>query len=467
MPQYVEGPEAKGMESGFALDELLRRERGQNARAVFGEVANRSQQQERLGAQRADAEQAQKYAIERMVKGEELKEQGAQREAERSAPFLQAMIGGNPETAKAMGFTTPVPEQLPVPEAGYPGAPATVAPRQPTLQEAAGAARAVPGMAQALLQHQIGANKPMVVGPEATLVSPEGKVLFQGPQKPKMGYESYDDALLAVMRQTRLNDISGLPKMRPTIDQGSQGWEVKWAPAEPMTPQDPLKLQYDLDVKMGMPQPQALEKYIQSASRLAGQRTFQSQLNTPYTEEAKKRMETTNMAIQSAYRLQSYTRADREKFTGAGKIGYEAARYAQELGLPSPGYTPEDVQRYSNFVKDNGMIEQFKFAVGGKQLTQGEQRVVEAFIPTGREFTTAQYEAKLKGIVAAMEASQAVDMWLSTSSKPDITPDSIRAMYKQELLKRGIDVEAPAKEQTQAQMPSGQRLRDKYLKPGE
>ncbi len=138
---------------------------------------------------------------------------------------------------------------------------------------------------------------------------------------------------------------------------------------------------------------------------------------------------------------------------------------AQEGGLPTPGYDPAEVQRYSNFKKDNGMIEQFKFAIGGKQLTEGEQRVVEAFIPTGREFTTSEYEAKLKGIIAAMEAARELDSWLSVTPKTEATDEAIRQRYREALKRRGIDVEASAKEATQAQMTSGQRLRNKYAKP--
>lgn len=457
--QYEQGPEAKAMETGFALDELLRRERGADRRMMGQAVVQRGM---------ADVTQAQ--ALERMVKGEELKEQSAQREAERSAPFIQQLISGNPDVAKTFGFTEQrvTPESLPVPEAGYAGAPATTTtvPRRPSMEEAAGLTRAVPGMAQALLQHTLGQAKgPSVVAPGSSLVSPTGQLLFQAPDRAVQSEEEADRIIA--------ENIARDPNLRGRIVKRQNekgGWMVSTQPTEQLTegPNQWLAQSQDMNLPVAQRIQAQLKynKWFEDQSKLAGAKKEATEAATPLGQEAVKRLETMNTAIQAAYRLQSYTAADREKFTGAGRYALEAARIAREAGSPwLGGYTTEEIDRYSNFVKDNGMIEQFKFAVGGKQLTVGEQKVVEAFIPTGRELTTSEYEAKLKGITAAMEAAQVVDLWLSQTGKGAITPDLIRARYVDELLKRGIDVTKRKAENVQQQMTSGQRLRDKYGQP--
>jgi hypothetical protein len=340
--------------------------------------------------------------------------------------------------------------------------------RTPTLQEATGMARAIPGMAQALLQHQLTLDKNtgFTLSPGQQRFDVTGKPIA-GVPVPQGQTEAEADKIIA-------ENIARDPSLRGRItkkqDDKDGSWSVQTAPSEPLT-EGPNKWLADyMDSTKPMPARiiagQKYKKWLEDqGTLLPGARALAGDINKPFNEEAKKRMETTNMAIESAYRLQSYTKADREKFTGIGKLGWEAARLAQEGGLPTPGFDPAEVQRYSNFKKDNGMIEQFKFAIGGKQLTEGEQRVVEAFIPTGREFTTSEYEAKLKGIIAAMEAARELDSWLSITPKTEATDEAIRQRYREALKRRGIDVEASAKEATQAQMTSGQRLRNKYAKP--
>lgn len=448
-------PEAEAMDSGFALDNLLRTQRAENARQAQSLVA---------GAQQTN--QQHQNRLQEMLYGDQLKTQAADREAERAAPFLRTLISGNPQVAKTFGFGQNVttPGELAVPEAGYAGTPdkTSFQPRTPTIAEASGIAKAVPSITQSLLQRQLDPNAQFTLGPGQVRFDAQGTQIAEGPKKPG-AYSTYNEALLASMQQQQLNDASGLPKLRPTIDQDAQGnYQIKWSPADPLNPVDPIKQAYEDDLKAGVPKAQALENYLQRQGRAAGIKAQQTQLMTPFNEEAKKRMDTANMAITSAYRLMTYTPKERETFTGAGRLGFEAARLAQEAGLPTPGYTKEQVDRYSEFKKDNGMIEQYKFAIGGKQLTQGEQRVVEAFIPTGRELTTSEYEAKLRAMAGVMEAAQVVDQYLSVTGKQDVSPAQVRDLFIKELNRRGIDPSKSKDSQVDGQMPSGARLRSKY-----
>ena len=73
--QYEQGPEAQAVEKGFALDELMRRDRSETARTMLNAGAHQIGQQSQQAFQNQQAQQAQGYALDRMIKGESLKEQ--------------------------------------------------------------------------------------------------------------------------------------------------------------------------------------------------------------------------------------------------------------------------------------------------------------------------------------------------------------------------------------------------------
>ena len=462
MAQYEEGPEARDVESGFALDNLLK----QNKAAA-------TQQARGFGVQQAQTQQQHANRLDELLQGEKLKEQFADREAERSVPFIQQMISGNPQTAKSLGFGQNVttPGELPVPEAGYAGTPDTSAwqPRQPTREEAMGLARAVPGIAKTLVENKLAAqSKPMVVGDKSALVDPTtGAVIYKNSNGQAVFSEADADRTIA-------ENIKRDPSLQGRITKqgpdANGNWKVSTAVTEQASETPSLWLAQSMDVN----RPQAereragalYDKWNKDQAYLAGQKAFQANINTPYNAEDRKRQDTLAMTIQSAYELQNFTAKEREQFTGAGKLGYEAARVAMEAGSPWTGnYTPEEIKRFSDFKKWNGMVEQYKFAIGGKQLTTGEQKVVEAFIPTGRELTTSEYEAKLRTIAKVMEAAQAVDQYLAVTGKINVSPEAQRNIYRAELAKRGINVDAKPAENVQQEMTPGQRLRNKYGQP--
>lgn len=382
------------------------------------------------------------------------------RMAGNAVPFLRSVIQGNPAIGKAYGFGQE--EQLPVPEAGYAGQGPV---RTPSDQELRGIAKAAPTLANTLATQAIPKPpEPFTLGENQQRFSPTGEPIATGPQRPRMT-EQQADQIIA-------ENIQRNPSLQGRItkkmdDRG--GWTVQTSTTEPLTESPNLWLSQALDPSTPIPQRiQAQMKYDQwkkDQAEIAGTKKAATEANTPLNEDARKRIEMSGLAIAAGYRLMQFNLKDIENMTGAGKIGYEAALHAQELSLPTPGYTPEDVARYNDFKKFNGMIEQFKFAVGGKQLTEGEQRVVEAYIPTGRERTTSEYQAKLRGIVAAMEASQEVDQYLYTTGKGFTDTAMVRSLFINALAKRGIDVTKPVKDQAESQMPSGARLRSKYGKP--
>jgi len=148
----------------------------------------------------------------------------------------------------------------------------------------------------------------------------------------------------------------------------------------------------------------------------------------------------------------------RSKLAQAALATYDATR------IVPPGWTREQLEGLADFKKWNGVIEKIKFSFGGKQLTEGEQRVVEAFIPTGREATTAEYEAKLAGVQAVLRAQARTEVRLAQLGKAYVSLEQIQDIAREELLREGVDTKSRAGN-VRNQMPSGARLRGDFA-PG-
>lgn len=473
--QYEQGPEAKSVESGFELDNLLRKERGANRRTMMGITSQHNLADQRQGFDRENAATQQGYALDRMLKGEELKEQFAQKEADRSAPFIQAMIGGNPDTAKTLGFTSPGAPQIQragamaEPEAAGITAPIAPGPsvgRTPTLQEAAGAHRAVPGMTQALLQQQLtdkASNKPVVVGKDASLVTQGGQELFKNAGPPKQSQEETNKLVAEIIAKD--------PAKRGRVwaeQRGPNDWIVKESASESLVENSAKWLADMTDSSKPFAERQLAaakyEKDLQDKIKIYGLKNLEAARMTPMKGEALQRYEAANLALEAGFRLQTYTPEERKKFIGLGMVKQTLGRWTNSAGLPI-FTSEEESKRFSEFQKDNGMIEQMKFAIGGKQLTTGEQAVVNAFIPHGRELTHYEYTAKLKSLTATMQAAQEIDFWISNNPRQDITPTETRVRYTEALRRQGIDVSKTAEENMKSKMTPGQQLREKYGKP--
>lgn len=449
-------PEASAMDTGFRLDELLRGERAANAR-----------QAQSLGATAQQVNQQHQNKLAEMLYGDQLKTQAADREAERAAPFLRSMISGNPQVAKSFGFGQDVttPGELPVPEAGYAGTPATTSfqSRQPTMAEVSGLAKAVPGITQALLQKSMDPNSQFTLGPGQKRFDAQGNEIAQGGALPSEGMTQEQAERVQADMIARNPNLRG----RVTIQQNDKGaWTVKQTPSEPLT-ESPNVWISQLNSPSTPPEARAqakrnLDVYNAEQERLAKMRVAVQPMDATRAGMLEKQ----NEGIQAAYSLLQFTPQERETYTGAGRVGFEAAAHAAELGLPTEkfGYSPEQLQRFQDFKRWNGMIEQFKFALGGKQLTGPEQKVVEAFIPTGRERTTSEYEAKLRGVAGAMQAAQDVDMYLAQTGKGFVSPEEMHSLYVAALRRHGIDVTAKATDAQRDHLSSGQRLRQDFSK---
>lgn len=446
-------PEASAMDTGFRLDELLRTQRAENAR-----------QAQQLGASAQNLQQQHQNRLGEMLYGQTLKDQAAQTEAERTAPFLQQLIKGNPQVGKAFGFVgEPQIERtgaMAEPEAAGIPAPIVQRPVAPTLQQTTGLARAIPGIAQAILQKGLDPSSTgFTLKPGERRFDAQGHEIAEGGALPGMDLQTAQNVRDQMVRENPA--LRG----RVTVQSDASGrWSVHETPSEPLTEnpnrwladsQDPTKpVQERVQAQL------KYNKYLEDQKMLMQARENVKPLDATRAQMLQKQ----NEGIQGAYKLLTFTPQERESYTGAGKLGYEAASYAMEAGLPIAkfGYTPEQVARYQDFKKWNGMIEQFKFALGGKQLTHDEQKVVESFIPTGRERTTAEYEAKLRSIAAAMEAAQEVDMYLAQTGKGFVKADEMRELYINALKRRGIDVSAKAKDALRDNLSSGQRLRQDF-----
>jgi hypothetical protein len=435
------------MDTGFALDQFLRGQRAENAR-----------QAQALVAQPQQIEQQHQNRLAEMLYGENLKQQSAQTEAERSAPFLEQLIKGNPDVAKAFGYGGGQPA---TPGDFEGGATPAVAPVTPTREQVTGIARAVPGITQALVNRSLTPNAPFTLGPGQQRFDAQGNPIASGPPMPGMSQqqaEAVRDDMVARNPQLR---------GRVTVQSDAKGmWTVRETPSEPLTESPNLWLSNYLDPNK--PVPERIQAKMKYDEWMKGQQQLAQQRENvkPLDAQRAQILEKQNEGIQAAYQLLRFTPGERETFTGAGRMGYEAAAHAAELGLPTQkfGYSPEQIQRYQDFKKWNGYIEQFKFALGGKQLTNAEQRVVESFIPTGKERTTSEYEAKLRSVAAAMEAAQEVDMYMAQTGKGFVDPTTMRSMYVEALKRKGIDVTAKSKDALRDQMRSGDRLRQDFSK---
>lgn len=455
-PQYVEGPEAKAMESGFELDNLLRRERGANKRQMIG-----------LAGQRGMADVNQAHALARMLEADKLKEAGAQREAERTVPFLQTMIQGNPKAAQGLGFGAMEPgpsTDIGTPEAGIPGAPGKpmFVPRQPSREEVTGLSRAVPGITQALLQQSMKGTEGYSLAPGAKRFSGDNQLVAENPKAEgsnmlfPTGRAAMEDAIKNGMNPddvrivTTKDGVQWMSRAEP-VAQGPNIWQAQIT--DPNT----------TDAQQRQAQ-QNLNDWEAREKRIA----VMKEGVKPFAPDIQMKLDKQNESIQSSYQLLKFTPTERKQFTGLVGRGESEVKSiigsaAEALGITNP-FDPELNQRFQDFKRLNGMVEQYKFAIGGKQLTEGEQRVVNAFIPTGRELSPYEYEAKLRGLVGVMEAEQEVALYLAQTGKADVKSPELRAIFLGKLQGKGIDIEKmTTQDAVRAQMNSDQRLRNKYL----
>jgi hypothetical protein len=447
-PQYEEGPEARSMESGFALDELLRREK-----------SAATQQARQLGVAQAQQAEQHKNRLAEMLYGEQLKEKQAQAEADRGAPALQALMSGNPEVARVFGYEPgkpAVPGQLnqPVnpdedPEAAAfiprtPGSPA-VASRMPTREEAAGLNRAIPGIAQAILTKRLEANKgPMVVSRGAGVFDPNTKTWIAEPQE--SGTFATPDEAIADRKRMEAAYPELVGRSQTMQDATTGRWRNQFMQTEPLSAQDPLKIGYHERVKAGMDPNKALDWYINAQATAAGQKALQINLNTPPTpgqqQEDRKTRETVS-AFDNLQRMHDTAPALIREFLSskgtAAELYEKLNRIPGAQALVSGLGQTEFVERYNDWKANLGRIQGKVFDEGGKQLTPFEASVVYMSTPKADD-SPQSYDAKMKWMGSYMKAQQAFTYWLRTNPKIAQNPEAQAQAWRDIQRNAGIDM---------------------------
>lgn len=435
MPQYTEGPEAKGMETGFALDELLRRQK-----------AASTEQARQFGFNAGQTEQQHQNRLGEMLYGEQLKEKQAQAEAERTAPFLQTMLGSNPTAQKAFGFTETktTPGELEAPEAGYPGTPPvteTVG-RRPTLQEATGLSRAVPGMASELLK-QAADRKPMVVASGSGIWDPNTNSWLAAPNEKEGGYKTWEEA-----DAKRKGIIAANPTMegRVYVTQNDKGaYVIKESATEPLSAQDPFKLGFKALTDRGVPVMEALGWYKQQLADAAGQKQFSIAINTPATpaqQDADQKKLETRMAFTNLQQMQATAPQTVESFLtwkGSGAELYNKLNRLPGANAVLQGLGQEEfVSRYNDWKANLGRIQGKVFDEGGKQLTPFEASVVYMSTPKETD-SPSQYNAKMKWMNSYVGAQQEMSYWYRNNPKLAQDKTAVDNAWKAAQTRAGIN----------------------------
>lgn len=446
----------------------------------LADAFNESYGMERLGGlKREEQAQSARYgseledqrsgnALKNTLAGKAKDREYKDEDADREAASLRSMLTGRPDAAKALGFTQTGPGTragaMLEPEAMGAPVPSVTTGRQPSYEEARGLARGVPGIAGKLLDQNMKGRDPYSLAPGAKRFDADNNLVAENPKGAEAGQERFPDSASAMADAK----AKGFDPGRVTVKQDAHGWTYSTGVTESLA-EGPSKWIADSNDISKSPAERARAAAMLDQDEKRQLRITQGKEDIkPLQADDRMRLQKTTEAISAAYNIRQFTPTEREGFTGLGKLGYEGAAAALEAGGALDtvarrfGYTPQQVQRYQEFKKYNGMIEQFKFVIGGKQLTIGEQRVVEAFIPTGREFTTGEYEAKMQGIAKAMEAAQAVELYVATVGKGFVDSKTMREIYVRELQQRGIDVTAKPQENIQNEMRAGDRLRDKW-----
>lgn len=431
-----------------------------------------AKQQRELEKQRDQAGLQLRNLLEGKKFDEQAKIATEERQANQSIPALRALMKGNPEVGQAFGFG---PKEGAIPQGQFGPGPKVVT--EPSDEELRGYAKAVPGMASAILQKRLEATKgPIALPSKSRLVSPSGEVLVPADQEPAGGLSfPSPEAAEAYWQQWKNTDPRGTAKYRPNIqaDPTHGGYKLNLQTGEALTEGPNYWLSKSMD--MTAPVPERIEakmkydKWLEDQTTLAGKKTEAQQAAMPLPTEVRDNLRKIDATIDAVDTIQmNYTSQDRRLFTGLlkdrvarGALAlYEATGWTPAVS--GYGYTEDQLKKLADFRKLNGQIEQYKFAVGGKQLTEGEQRVVDAFIPTGREVTSAEYEAKLVGLKKIMRAQAAAELVLAQTPRQYITIDTVRDAMRNALAKEGIDLKVKAKDQVQHNMSPRERLLNKY-----
>jgi len=441
------GPEAEAMRESYGMERL------------FGQKQDLAKQQQGYAIANRDVNNA--AALERALAVPRQARQFAKEDQDRELPALRALMRGTPEVGQAFGYG---PAEGPVAPGAYgPGAPVT---REPSDEELRGLAPSLKGMVPTILQKKLeGPQKPMAVSPGQSLVDPRtGQVLFEGAPKPG-AYGTYDEAMREAMRQQVLNTASGLPKMRPTIDQDTQGhYQIKWSPAEPVTPQDPIKERYRQRIEEGMSPAKAYDQYLSDLRSSTGARTEGALAVKPIDDQVRNYLMNITDVEKNMEQLRKFTEDEKRAFVGYGKKSagewLNAAKEYPWVGSAVRAWGPKvATDKFAEFHALHGPLRTLAFGVGGKQLTALEKSAVEASLPTGEEKSYAEYQAKMKYFQTIMQMHKIAALNLSKMPREMVTPEALEGMWQQAKGQAGLTMDR--QDEWKKFMSPDDRLRDK------
>ncbi len=396
------------------------------------------------------------------------------RQQEEAVPALRTLISGNKDIGKALGFGQE--PQMAVPEAGYAGQSDV---RTPTDNELRGLAKGAPGIATTILGKRlesIDKNHPSfhTVPRGATGGSFDPKTNTFTPQvegKEPGLYESIPEAQAAWSQMSTTN--SELAKTyRPTIatDPATGKYRLNLMSNEPLSLQDPYRQEFERNIRANMDPSKATDIYMNRQATAAGARQFQITQNTPMTPDQASAYSKTLQASNAFGQLQSFTEPERRAFIGLyGKNVNEIA--SAMSGLPGGmaiinalGGNQATIDRYNTFKALLGSIREMAFVTGGKQLTQTEERVVLAKLPTGQEKSYSEFQAKFQYAQKLLKAVSDGMVLANQIPKGDPNYDAQMAqVWRQAFAQNQISTTDP-EANVRSQMPSGVRLIEKYGK---
>lgn len=246
---------------------------------------------------------------------------------------------------------------------------------------------------------------------------------------------------------------------------------------EPISLQDPYRLEYQRNIDSGMPIADATDLYMKRQATAAGAKQFSVNQATPPTVDWQNQFSKAQQAANAFEQLQSFTEPERRAFVLGPTIGGVKGVANKEAwlnfmsGLPGGtalvntlGGKQATIDRFNQFHTLLGSIRELAFVTGGKQLTKTEEDVVLAKIPTGQEKSYSEFQAKFQYATKLLKAIN--DGMILANQVPKGDPNYnllMGAVWRQAFAQNGIDTQ-DAERNVRSNMSSGDRLINKYGK---
>lgn len=384
------------------------------------------------------------------------------RQAENAVPALRTMLGGGSPEGQALGFGP-----------------------QSTDQDYRGLAKGAPGIATTILGKRlenVSANQPKFVtvprGAQGGVFNPRTQSFTpQVDNASQTGYGSETEANAAVQNFIKTLPAEQAQTYRPQIHQDATTgrWLVQYQTGEPISLQDPYRLEYSRNVAGGMDPAKATDVYMKRQAEASGARQFAISQATPPTVDWQNQFSKAQQAANAFEQLQSFTEPERRAFVLGPTVGVvkgvlnKEAWFNTMSGLPGGasivntlGGKQATIDRFNQFHTLLGSIRELAFVTGGKQLTKTEEDVVLAKIPTGQEKSYSEFQAKFQYATKLLKAVN--DGMILANQVPKGDPNYnmlMGAVWRQAFAQNKIDLQDPERN-VRSNMDANERLRQKY-----